>query len=175
MPPKQSYAKAKKPFRKGFTAMSGLIGKQVNRAGETRGFAVMRLLTHWQEIVGPDLSKMAHPVNVSYSRDGFGATLTVLCKGAAAPMVQAQLPQIRDRVNSCYGYSAISRVRITQTAPIGFKEGQMTFNAGPEAPEKVISEEVKTAASELAVDVENEGLKSAIEAMAQNVLSRKKR
>ncbi len=155
--------------------MSGLIDNQVKRAGESRGFAVMRLLTHWESIVGADLASMAHPVNVGYSRDGFGATLTVLCKGAAAPMVQAQLPQIRDRVNSCYGYSAISRVRITQTAPIGFKEGQMTFQSGPQAEPKVISEEVKTAAKEVADDVENEGLRSALEALAQNVLTRNKR
>lgn len=155
--------------------MSGLIDNQVKRAGETRGFAVMRLLTHWEEIVGSDMAKMAHPVNVGYSRDGFGATLTVLCKGAAAPMVQAQLPQIRDRVNSCYGYSAISRVRITQTAPIGFKEGQMTFQSEPNAAPKVVSEEVKTAAKEVADGVENDGLRIALETLAQNVLSRKER
>jgi hypothetical protein len=155
--------------------MSGLIDNQVKRAGESRGFAVMRLLTHWESIVGADLAGMAQPVNVGYSRDGFGATLTVLCKGAAAPMVQAQLPQIRDKVNSCYGYSAISRVRITQTAPVGFKEGQMTFHSGPQFEPKVISEEVKTAAKEVADDVENEGLRSALEALAQNVLTRNKR
>lgn len=172
---KPSYGKQQRPYRKGFTAVSGLVGGQVKRAGETRGFAVMRLLTHWAEIVGSDIAKLAHPVNVGYSRDGFGATLTVLCKGAAAPMVQAQLPQIRDRVNACYGYAAISRVRVTQTAPVGFKEGQMTFESEPLKEEKKISEDVRSTARLVTNDVENEGLRGALETLAQNVLSRNSR
>jgi hypothetical protein len=172
---KQPYSQGKRPYRKGFTSMSGLIGNSVKRAGETRGFAVMRLLTHWTEIVGEDLAKMVHPVNVSYNRDGFGATLTVLTKGAVAPMVQTQLPQIRDRVNACYGYSAISRVRITQTAPVGFKEGQMTFEGAVAKKPKEISEDVKVEAKTMSGTVGDDGLRNAIEALAQNVLSRKTR
>ncbi|MEP5759035.1 MAG: DciA family protein [Litoreibacter sp.] len=172
---KQPFVQGKRPYRKGFTAMSGLISNKVKRAGESRGFAVMRLLTHWKEIVGEDLSTMAHPVNVSYSRDGFGATLTVLCKGATAPIVQTMLPQIKDRVNACYGYSAISRVRITQTAPIGFAEGQMNFESKSQWAPKEISEDVKHAAREVAGNVGNEDLRQALEKLAQNVLSRNAR
>lgn len=172
---KQPYGKAKRPYRKGFTAMSGLISDKVKRAGESRGFAVMRLLTHWKDIVGADLSKMAHPVNVSYGREGLGATLTVLCKGSTAPIVQTMLPQIKERVNACYGYSAISRVRITQTAPIGFAEGQMTFEGKPQWRPKEPSEEVKHAAREVADDVGNDDLRKALESLAQNVLTRNAR
>jgi hypothetical protein len=32
-------------------------------------------------------------------------------------------------VNAAYGYNAISRVRLTQTAPTGFAEGQAQFAA----------------------------------------------
>ncbi|MEM9585049.1 MAG: DciA family protein [Pseudomonadota bacterium] len=152
--------------------MSGLIQHRVKSAGQKRGFAVMRLLTHWAEIVGEDIAKMTTPVKIGYSRDGFGAVLTVLTTGAQAPMVQMQVQQIRDRVNACYGYSAISRVALTQTAPVGFHEGRTAFEPALQKADAQISEEVKETSARLAGDVEDDGLRSALERMAQNVLSR---
>ena len=90
--------------RRGFQRASGLVESQIRNVGEGRGFAVARLLTHWEEIVGPDIARIARPVKVGYAQGGFGATLTLLSAGAHAPMLQAQLPQIRERVNACYGY-----------------------------------------------------------------------
>lgn len=172
---KQTYSKTYSPTRRGrgFASMSGLIQNRVKTAGEKRGFAVMRLLTHWTEIVGDDMAKMATPVKIGYSRDGFGAVLTVLTTGPNAPLVQMQLPQIRERVNACYGYSAISRVAITQTAPVGFHEGRAMFEDGPERVTQPVSEEVKEASAAMADGVENEGLRAALETLSQNYLSRK--
>ena len=156
MPTKPTYSKGYTAPRRGlgFAAMSGLIQTRVKTAGEKRGFAVMRLLTHWQEIVGEDTAKMTTPVKVGYSRDGFGAVLTVLTTGSNAPLVQMQLPQIRDRVNGCYGYSAISRVVVTQTAPVGFHEGRTAFEAVQEKPKAPVSAEVKKTSAKLAGDAQ---------------------
>ena len=89
--------------KRGFERTSGLLQKQIRKAGEKRGFAVSRLLTHWAEIVGEDTAKVAKPIKVSYGQGGFGATMTILTTGAQAPMLQADLPRIQDRVNACYG------------------------------------------------------------------------
>jgi hypothetical protein len=40
--------------------------------------------------------------------------LVILTTGAQAQMLEMQLPQLREKVNACYGYNAISRIRITQ-------------------------------------------------------------
>ncbi len=171
---KPAYGKTAAPRRRGrgFASMSGLIKRPVQTAGEKRGFAVMRLLTHWKEIVGEDLAARATPVKMGYSREGFGATLTILVTGSNAPMVQMQLPQIRDRVNACYGYSAISRVAITQTAPVGFHEGQAAFEHAPARTKPKVTDEVRRASTELSDGVTDEGLKAALHRLGQNVLSR---
>ena len=96
---------------------------------ETRGFAVSRVLTRWAEIAGEDIAAIARPVEVSYGRQGFGATLTVLTTGAQAPMLEMQKEVLRERVNAAYGYNAIARIRLTQTAPPGFAEGQASLPA----------------------------------------------
>lgn len=126
-----------KPFRsRGFTSAGSLVQGRVNKAGESRGFAISRLLTHWTEVVGPDIARLCEPVKVGYApKGGFGATLTLLVKGAAGPLVQAQSETIRARVNACYGYNAISKIRMTQSAAApGFAETQAGYTAKPKAP-----------------------------------------
>lgn len=145
--------------------------QRIRAASEARGFAETRLLTHWAEIVGPAVAAIARPVNVSYGKGGFGATLTLLTTGAQAPMLEMQKEQIREKVNACYGYSAISRVRITQTAPTGFAEGQIAFDHAPRAapqPDPAIHE----TAARVAQDVTNEGLRLALQALGANVLAK---
>lgn len=173
-PPTRSADFTKRSF-KGFQRTSGLLQPQIRTVGEKRGFAVTRLLTHWAEIVGEATARVALPVNVSYAKDGLGATLTILTKGAYAPMLQADLPKIRERVNACYGYNAISKIRITQTAPTGFAEGQASFVPAPVREKPAPDPEMQAVAKKVAAPVHDDDLRHALETLAQNVLSRSKR
>jgi len=162
---------------RGFERTGGLLQARIRKAGEARGFAVARLLTHWAEIVGQDTARIARPVNVSYGRGAFGATLTVLTTGAQAPMLQADLPRIRERVNACYGYAAIARVRITQTAPVGFAEGQAAFGPADPAPARATTArdgDAVAKAKTAVAQVDDEALRRALESLGENVLSRAK-
>lgn len=159
----------------GFRAAAALVSERVRVAGESRGFAVSRLLTHWAEIAGPEVASMARPVNISFRREGLGATLTLLTTGATAPLLQMKLPWLRERVNACYGYNAIARITLTQTAATGFAEGQAEFGhaparaaAGAQAPDPA----TRGRAAQVAAGVRDETLRAAIEALAQNVLSK---
>jgi len=79
---------------RGFKRTASVLSDQIRRAGESRGFAVSRLLTHWAEIAGADIAGIARPVNISYGRGGMGATLTVLTTGPQAPMLEMQKDKI---------------------------------------------------------------------------------
>lgn len=158
--------------RRGFEPAAGLLKDRIRQAGESRGFAVARLLTHWAEVVGDEVAAMARPVKVGYGREGFGATLTLLTTGAAAPVLQMQLPKIRDKVNACYGYNAISRVAITQTAPVGFAEGQIAFAPAPRRAPPAPDPAIRREAAALSGEVRDETLRQALEALGEKVLSR---
>lgn len=158
---------------KGFSRAVSLMQTRIRKASEGRGFAQTRLLTHWAEIVGADTAKIATPVNISYAKGGMGATLVVLTTGAQAPMLEMQKEQIREKVNACYGYRAISRIRITQTAPTGFAEGRVAFEPAPKAIRK-IDPAVQNSAKSIAAPCENDELRQAIETLAQNVLTKNK-
>lgn len=166
----------RKPRRmRGFEPAAGLVREPIRKAGETRGFAATRLLTHWAEIVGADLAKLCRPVKVSYAQGGLGATLTVLASGAAAPLVQMQLPSLKERVNACYGFAAIARIQVTQTAAQGFSEAPAPFSASnitPPSPQALAR--ARKVVDSMTEGVADSGLKDALERLAENVLTRQK-
>jgi len=154
-----------KSTTRGFSRAATLMQTSIRHASEERGFAVTRLLTHWTEVVGEATAQIATPVNVSYGKGGMGATLTLLTTGAQAPMLEMQKEQIREKVNACYGYRAISRVRITQTAPTGFADGRVAFS-----PKKTPSEAVQSTAKSLSDGIESDALRTALATLGANVI-----
>lgn len=165
---------------RGFEPASGLLRDHIRKAGETHGFATTRLLTHWAEVAGPDLAALCTPVKVSYAQKGFGATLTVLASGAAAPLVQMQLEPLRERVNAIYGYAAIARIKVTQTSSRGLASGlaesQRAFeraNIAPPSPQALAR--ARTVVDSLTEGVADSGLKAALDRMATNILTKETR
>lgn len=160
----------RKPSR-GFTHAAGLMGGNIRKVTAARGFSEARLLTTWAEVVGPNLAKITRPTKVSFAKNGLGATLLIVTEGAHAPEVQMQEPDIVARVNACYGYKAISRIRITQTDRhgLGLAEAAQEFVDDREIaadPEKI---------SKLGLDnVKDEGLRAALESLSNSVLTRSK-
>jgi len=151
--------------RAGFQRTSVLVEQKLRTAGESRGFAITRLLTHWAEIVGAQVAQICTPVKVSYAQKGFGATLVLLTTGA----------QVREKVNACYGYNAISRIRITQTAPVGFSDGKAHFNKVPKRAVTPPCPETVAKASAIACDIKDEGLRAALAAFGENIIKHEKR
>ena len=170
--PKKPVKPASKRGRRGFVQTGGILGAQIRKASEKRGFAETRLLTHWVEVAGEAVARIAKPVKVSYSRQSIGATLTLLCTGANAPMLQMQLPQIISRVNSCYGYSAISRINITQTAPAGFAEAATPFAQKPAKTQ--ITPQQRDQLDTRVADVADSGLRQALADLGENILTKPK-
>lgn len=167
MPPRRSSTK-------GFKRTSSLLTQRIRTASETRGFAQSRLLTQWAEVIGEEVAQMSRPVDISYGRGGMGATLTVLTTGANAPVLEMQKETLRARVNSVYGYNAIARIRVTQTAASGFAEGQAVFVTRSKQSEPT-TPEVRRKADDLAEPVADEKLRRALAQLGENILNKQTR
>lgn len=168
MPPRRTSTK-------GFKRTDTLLSGQIRSATQSRGFAQSRLLTQWAEIAGSDMAAIARPVEVGYGRGGMGATLTVLTTGANAPMLEMEKEKLRAKVNAVYGYNAISRIRITQTAATGFSEGKVAFEhkkpVKPSTPDPVLRQK---AAAAVGV-VSDSTLRDALSRLGENVLTKNQR
>ena len=160
------------PHRQGPKRIATLVDRDIRRMGQSRGFAETKLLTNWSEIAGPDVAAISRPVKVAFPQKGFGAVLTLLTTGAQAPMLEMKLPALRERVNACYGYAAISRIVLTQTAPSGFAEGQAAFGAKPKAPAAEPAPEQRAAARESTSGVSDSELRASLERLALNIISK---
>jgi hypothetical protein len=156
---------------RGFEPAFGLMKAAVRTAGEARGFAVARLLTHWAEVAGEEMARKTRPVKIGYGKAGLGATLTLLVRASEAPMVQMALPVLKERVNAVYGYAAISHIHLTQTAATGFAEGQAAFTPAPKAAEAP-DPATRARAQAVAEAVTDPGLRAALEQLAENILTR---
>lgn len=168
-------AKAPRRRMRGFEAASTLLAPRIREAGEARGFAVARLLTHWPEVVGPDLAAMTRPVRITHARGGFGATLVLLTTGARAPMVEMSAPLIREKVNACYGFNAVARVLVTQTAPTGFAEGQAVFAPAPKPrPDPALEARRQQAATDMTSGFADADLRAALTRLAVNLMTRQR-
>lgn len=161
---------------KGFKRTDSLLSGQIRKASETRGFSQSRLLTQWTEIAGQDIADISQPVEIGYGRGGMGATLTLLTTGAHAPMLEMQKEQIRAKVNAVYGYNAIARVRVTQTAATGFSDGKVAFGhkpkaQGAQAPDPALRRQ----AAETASPVSDNALREALARLGENILNKANR
>lgn len=160
----------------GFAKADRLLQARIRKASESRGFAQSRLLTHWEEIAGADIAALSRPVEVRYGKGAIGATLTLLTTGANAPILEMQKETLRARINAVYGYNAIARLRITQTAPTGFAEGQADFAHRKPPPRPTEPDPETTARARVVADgVADEGLRAALERLAANVISKASR
>ena len=78
---------------------------------------------------------------------------------------------LKERVNAVYGYAAINHIHLTQTAPTGFAEGQAEFTPAPKKPAQP-DPAVQAQAEEAADGVADPALRTALEQLAQNILTR---
>jgi len=168
MPPRRTTTK-------GFTRTASLLSGKIRKASESRGFAQSRLLTNWAEVVGDDAASISRPVEVSYGRGGMGATLTLLTTGANAPLLEMQKEQLRARVNAVYGYNAIARVRVTQTAATGFSEGRVAFEHAPQKAVAASDPALRARAIDTTAPIGDDSLRDALARLGENILTKQNR
>jgi len=155
---------------RGFEAAAAVLTSDMKDLAEKRGFAQARLLTHWEQIVGEGVASIARPVRISHGQ-GLGGTLVLLTTGAHAPVLDMHRDHIVASVNACYGYRAVSRVQITQTARAGLAEDRTAGDSADRLP-SARPDSGKLARAMAGIEgVADEGLRGALAKLARNVLT----
>jgi hypothetical protein len=104
-----------KNWGKGPRALAAVLPKVAEPALRKRGFSAVEIITNWREIVGPDLAEETFPDRLAFSRGARNqGTLHVTAPGAVALEIQHLGPLIIERINTYFGYGAVSRIAVTQ-------------------------------------------------------------
>ncbi|GLI21145.1 hypothetical protein GGQ86_001333 [Xanthobacter flavus] len=79
------------------------------------GFSVVEVVTHWDEIVGPDLAPRCIPLKLQWPREeGAAATLVVRVEGAYAIELQYAAGVVVERINAYFGWRCVGRLTLRQ-------------------------------------------------------------
>lgn len=85
---------------------------------ERKFIALGRIVSHWTDIVGEDLSQKACPVKIIYHKKPRGskpdAVLEIACSSAEATLLHYQKDLILERINQIFGERWITAVRFVQ-------------------------------------------------------------
>ncbi|MBE1236756.1 DUF721 domain-containing protein [Phaeovibrio sulfidiphilus] len=103
--------RAEEPGRRGQERLADVVARIASPVLRRRGFANASLLAHWEDIVGPSLSRMVWPDRLKGTRDGSAGVLhLVAASGSVKLEINHTLPQIIERVNGFLGYQAVERI-----------------------------------------------------------------
>ena len=95
--------------------LSTMIDPMIAPSARARGFTIGRILSQWPDIVG-EMASWCRPDAVAFPRDSrTDGTLRLQIASGRGPQAQAMSQVIIDRVNTNFGYQAISRISLVQT------------------------------------------------------------
>jgi hypothetical protein len=153
-----------KPARTYPRPLADLINRCLGEAFAKQGFASADIVTHWPDIVGPEVAAHAEPIRLQWPRgaedSSVPATLVLRVEGPAAVEIQHLSGVILERVNRFFGWRAVERIAIRQ-APL-------VRSARPKAAPGPSPEAVAAAAARLS-DIADEGLRGALARLAASI------
>lgn len=97
--------------------LAELVGRTLTGAFQKQGFAAVDIITHWEEIVGPELAGRTEPQRLVWARredpDSVGI-LHIRVEGAYAIELQHLAPVVIERVNRYFGWRCVGRIKLAQ-------------------------------------------------------------
>ncbi|MEM7529281.1 MAG: DciA family protein [Pseudomonadota bacterium] len=191
--PREKDHAAPKPVRrrrKLFAAVGAEVTAPLARAAEGKGFADAEVLLRWSEIMGAALAPLCRPVRLTHGRGrDLTRTLIVEADGSAALEVEHRATQIIERVNACFGYRHVTRLRVTQVGQVAAGIAGLSEPAAPFAGYAATgsarrrgephvahhrSEEAEAAARRRADGIVNDALKDALSDLGAYILEEKR-
>jgi hypothetical protein len=126
-----------------------------------RGLASAHVVSKWGEIMGPQMAAQSIPQRYVPDRQG-GGTLHVRVGGGWATEFQHLEPQIIERINTFFGYRAVSRLVLKQ-GPV------------PQREKRLRNVEIADDGAAPPVAVDDEALRAALQRLGRAVRNRPKR
>lgn len=140
--------------RGGLISFGSDVRKQLAPLLGKKGFIQADILAHWEDILGKALSQGVFPVSVAFNKGGQAVLNVKAVSGAYAVEFTARTPEILQRINSYFGYPAVTDIRMTQGAVPAKKPAK-------KQPAPRISEQKQAEAEQIASEIEDENLRRA--------------
>ena len=146
-----------KPGRLQARPLAEVLRATVKDAFAKQGFARTELITRWPDIVGPEIAAHSEPDKIQWPRPYGGeepqpGTLVLRVEGPTAVEIQHLSRVILERVNSFFGWQAVTELRLRQ-APLVRRERPKRPALDPAATERIAA---------TLTDIADDGLRQAL-------------
>ncbi len=96
--------------------LSSSMAPLVKKILGPRGLAEIEILENWEKIIGPELARFSCPQKIDFSKDSRceGTLHLMAASGAYALEIQHKTELILERINTFFGYRAVSALKIIQ-------------------------------------------------------------
>lgn len=155
----------------GLTNIATTVNPLLRQLLGDNGAIILELLGSWKEIIGEQVSSYCLPQSISFKKNERtnGCLNLSVSAGAFAMEIQQNQRQIIEKVNSFFGYPAISKLKISQTGnPENFLTGKKPID---KMKKNVVSAEEESYITELIKDINNEELRQSLEKIGRAVFS----
>jgi hypothetical protein len=134
-----------------------------------RGFAEAQLVAQWPAIIGEELARGASPEKLSFTRgERREGTLHLRVAPALALEIQHREPVLIERINAFFGYRAVARLAL--------KQGPPSRPADRRPPQlRALNEEERRQLDGRLTDVEDPGLRAALQRLGEAVIGSKRK
>ncbi len=139
--------------------------RAITRAAFARhGFAQADVVSNWNEIVGDELAAISAPERIKWPRGAgeeaqkSGGTLVIRAAPGRALDLQYDASRITGRINSFFGYGAVSAIKVVQAT------GQL-----PQRPSRPLPSSLKPLENPMLETIEDGQLKAALERLGQSL------
>jgi len=141
-------------------ALAGCVEPLLRPVLKAQGLAGSRILTEWDNIVGPSLARHTYPEKLAFPKGKkTGGTLTISTESGFATELQHMQPVILERLAGYFGYMAIERIVFSHTWVPARHDRKLP------APKPTLT----AASAELAGEVEDGELKDALQSLARTL------
>lgn len=158
----------------GLTAFSKMVMPVAKSILGQKGFVEIDIITNWESLVGEELADYTFPQKIDFKRGCKNNGVLHICvpSGAFALELQHRERSILNKINTYFGYNAVSALKILQNNDLSIKNENKYPLKSPKKTLVTIEEE--NYIKDLSEDVQNSQLQEMLVKLGRSVISNNK-
>ncbi len=159
---------------RGLEALSSSMISLVKKLLGNKGMAEIDILANWLAIAGEDLAQNSLPQKIEFkSRTRNQGTLYLLTvSGAFALEIQHKIPLLLEKINTFFGYQAVSKIKIIQND--AFIHTQPSANFADKDKKKLVTPDEQNYIKMVTKDVQNPQLQERLRSLGESIFKNNK-
>lgn len=152
--------------------LSKTVPAVLGKTFERKYIALGRIVTHWNEIIGPDFAERAQPAKVHYQRakkpkEKPTATLEIAASSADCAVLVYQKDVILQRINQIFGDAWVRDIKFVHREP--------KKPAKPQKRTKTLTNDEKNHLSQMLETIDDPDLRKTLEGLGTAILQETKK